>query len=368
MNIETDEPVSTDTFKFFIKLPQLILRKLINLPFQLATLESQSGWAVLYLLSSLAITILNKLVLNTINFNFPWMLTGGHALLTCLGTWGLARAGVFQVSNSISWPQDYIVLFVFSILYTVNIAVSNLSMGLVSLPFHQIVRSMGPMTVVVLEYIFMHRVHSRKIYIAIIPVCLGVALTALGEVRLTFWGGFITMFGAILASTKVIASNALTNGIAFKIGSGAAGGDQEGLLQPGLQIRPIKLHPLDLLLRMSFMAFPQCLFMSFATGEAWGVRDYLLHSGYKPYSWMQFATLQALNAFSAFAINWVSFSASKHLGPLSQSVLGNLKQVITIVVSVMIFSFVVNWINGVGAIMTILGCWWFVRARLEESS
>lgn len=90
----------------------------------------QAFWLILYFILNLALTLYNKVLLVT--FPYPYTLTAIHALFGLAGGTSLRLRNVYRpkfLSGS-----DYIVLFVFSILYSVNIAVSNASLGLVTVP------------------------------------------------------------------------------------------------------------------------------------------------------------------------------------------------------------------------------------------
>lgn len=67
----------------------------------------------------------------------------------------------------------------------------------------------------------------------------------------------------------------------------------------------LKLHPLDLLIRMSPLAFAQCLFASWWTGELAKVQEFTMKE-------MTYAGLfgLAMNGIIAFFLNVVSFTVS----------------------------------------------------------
>lgn len=91
---------------------------------------SQLSWLALYFLSNLSLTLYNKFVL--VRFPFPYTLTALHALCGTIGGYVLMERGVFE-PRALSLSENA-VLAAFSVLYTVNIAVSNLSLGLVTVP------------------------------------------------------------------------------------------------------------------------------------------------------------------------------------------------------------------------------------------
>ena len=141
-------------------LPLAVFRAVRNL---LHRLDSPLLWLSLYFFLNLGLTLYNKSVL--IHFPFPYTLTALHAFCGSVGTWVLlrleanqarkeagaevstkARPSVYQQQqqpatrsiSSLGVPnlkgKELVVLFLFSILYTVNIVVSNASLRLVTVP------------------------------------------------------------------------------------------------------------------------------------------------------------------------------------------------------------------------------------------
>lgn len=90
----------------------------------------QAFWLILYFILNLALTLYNKVLL--VSFPYPYTLTAIHALFGLAGGISLRLRNVYQPKSL--WGSDYIVLFAFSILYSVNIAVSNASLALVTVP------------------------------------------------------------------------------------------------------------------------------------------------------------------------------------------------------------------------------------------
>jgi len=92
--------------------------------------ESQPFWLTLYFCFNLGLTLYNKGVL--VQFPFPYTLTALHALCGSVGGYILVRSGAF-VPARLS-PRETIVLVAFSVLYAVNIVISNVSLHLVTVP------------------------------------------------------------------------------------------------------------------------------------------------------------------------------------------------------------------------------------------
>lgn len=109
--------------------------------------DSQSFWLSLYFVLNLSLTLYNKYVL--VSFPYPYTLTTVHALCGSLGGGLLLRNGAFQPKRL--REGDYLVLVAFSVLYSINIAISNVSLRLVTVPvcsttFHFKVMSFNSVT------------------------------------------------------------------------------------------------------------------------------------------------------------------------------------------------------------------------------
>lgn len=84
-----------------------------------------------------------------------------------------------------------------------------------------------------------------------------------------------------------------------------------------MQVGRLKLHPLDLLIRMSPLAFCQCVFFGWTSGELDRVRIY----GATEMTQHKAIAL-AINGAIAFGLNVVSFTANKKTSALTMTVAG----------------------------------------------
>ena len=83
------------------------------------------AWLTAYFVLNLALTIYNKLVLAG-NFPFPYTLTAVHCLFGTLGSHICLKQGIFTRAKLTT--RDTALVTLFSVLYTVNIIVSNVSL------------------------------------------------------------------------------------------------------------------------------------------------------------------------------------------------------------------------------------------------
>ncbi|TPX40535.1 hypothetical protein SeMB42_g01648 [Synchytrium endobioticum] len=316
------------------------------------------GIMTIYFLCNLTMTLYSKIIMKLFRFEFPWLLTLSHALFSAAGSafliWGLK---LIKPTTFMPSRHESVLLLLFSLLYTGNIAISNVSLSMVSLPFHQIVRSTNPAFTITLEWLFLKKRHRTVAYISLIPVILGVACATYGEYEVSTWMGVVlTFIGVLLSASKGLATNALLVG-------------------------NLSLHPVELLYRMSVLACLQSIPMSYMAGEVAGYREYvrilalyreryndgslivddpLAHRDHVRYLSLHGLFLAlVLNSMLAFALNVASFSANKRTSALSMTVAGNVKQVLTVVLSMWIFSYVISLLNGLGILMTLMGGMWY---------
>ncbi|CAL3966825.1 unnamed protein product [Diplocarpon coronariae] len=275
-----------------------------------------------YLLLNLSLTIHSKMLLG--KFHYPFLLTAFHTGTTSVGCYILMLRG--YIKPTVLSLQDNLVIVAFSILCTINIAISNVSLALVSVAFHQIVRSTAPVFTILIYKLFFGRSYSLPTYLCCIPIIIGVSMVAYGEFDFTAWGFTLTTFGVILAALKTVISNRLMTGT-------------------------LSLPPLELLLRISPLAAFQSLVYAMLTGEGSGFKQFVVDGSLTP-GWT--AALIS-NSCIAFVLNISSFSTNKVAGALTMTICGNLKQVLTVLLGIIIFNVEIGVFNGTGMIIAIVG-------------
>jgi hypothetical protein len=123
------QPPSSRNRPFYAHAPSPSLAPAVAQPLA-SVLDSAQAWILYYFFFNLGLTLYNKLVL--VKFPFPWTLTGIHTLCGAAGAQFALNRGLFQQARLTR--RESATLVAFSVLYTVNIAVSNLSLNLVTVP------------------------------------------------------------------------------------------------------------------------------------------------------------------------------------------------------------------------------------------
>jgi hypothetical protein len=302
-----------------------------------------------YLVLNLLITYSNRSIIA--QTSSPYLLTAGHALASYVSTVALSKFQTLQPSSPHNHRQTTIKVLCFSVLFTVNITLSNYTLNLVSLPIHQTIRATAPaLTIATNVYLELRTWSSydRQTYLSLLPIISGVILAANGgRYEASLFGLVLTFAGAVTAVLKTIATN---------------------FLQTHLDMRPIELvrHTAPLAVVQSLVMAYYCdeltniaylpRLRSLATGESW--------------SWTalnSLAVLMIVNACLAAALNLISFDASRRCGPVSMGVAANVKQVIILVMPYMTSSRRNSrWQVLIGGMMTVVGGVWYTSAQRRE--
>jgi Triose-phosphate Transporter family len=363
-------------------------------------IEQISTFALIssYFLLNLALTFYNKFIM--IDFPFPYFITALHAGSGTIGCLFLRGIGVqfssprreskdglergelnekqndpqfmtTSQSSNFNFTRIMIVLL-YSTLYAANIAISNASLRLVSVPFHQIIRSTCPIFTLVLGFLVLSKKPQKSSFFALLPIVFGAAFACFGDVNATTFGFILTVLGTTLAALKTVVTNLLQGG--NKTTEHENQESQSEILQQStiqswqssIQKHAFQYTALELLEVMSPLACVQCLLASQFSGELEQVYFRFAKNTLKDqFNWFLLLLLIG-NGFTAFLLNIVSFKTNKVAGPLTMTVVGNLKQVVTILLAFQLFHLQVQSINIIGIIIALFGTAWY--GMLEMNS
>ncbi|KAI9890841.1 MAG: UAA transporter [Vezdaea aestivalis] len=211
---------------------------------------------------------------------------------------------------------------------------------LVTIPFHQVIRALTPIFAIGFNLILFNHSYSGWTYLSLIPIIAGVGLATYGDYYFTTLGLLLTLLGSVLAALKTVLTNRLQTGFSTR------------------------LSALEILHHMSPLACAQSILYAYLSGEVNAIRE----MSAPPMGRMNYSLVLIFNAMLAFALNYVSFTANKKMGALTMTVAANVKQIFTIVLSVLFFHLKVGAANAGGIVLTLLGGAMYAKVEHEIRS
>uniref|UniRef100_A0A7S2YCI9 Sugar phosphate transporter domain-containing protein n=1 Tax=Entomoneis paludosa TaxID=265537 RepID=A0A7S2YCI9_9STRA len=331
------------------------------------TRNSASIWLIIWTCNNIGITLMNKAAFAKVDFRYPYFLSAVHMAWNALGSymifWSMERPRNDTDGNSKELPAIHAescitkmlgnvqrqtldkkgknLILAFSVIFSLNIAIGNVSLQYVSVNFNQVMRSLVPAITIAMGFA-LGRPTSFQRQLAVLPVIVGVAMACFGDMSYTWLGFFYTVMCIFLAALKVVSSGEMLTG-------------------------HLKLHPFDLLGHMAPLAFVQCLTMSFATGE---VTSIIARWNTELSPWVDIYPMLVvmLSGVLSFTFNISSLQANKLTSPLTLCIAGNVKQVLMIGIATVIFSVEITPLNGAGIMVVLAGSGWYSYVSIMEKT
>jgi len=281
------------------------------------------SWLAGWFLLNIFVTISNKMFFKNLNFPYPVSLSLVHMISSAI----LSAATIYYYGYPIAKmsSKGHVRTILFSLLFAANIVVGNTGLKYINVSLVQVVRSVIPAITIMLSVTFLGSTFPTSMWLSLVPIVFGAALATYGEIELDVYGLTLILLVCFLSSFKTVLSNK------FLVGE-------------------YKIHAMDFLLRMSVLSSIELFFLIIANKELEG-----LMSTWQEYYNGPFLSFLLTNGVAAFALNFSNFMTNKLTSPLSITVAGNVKHVVTILISVWYFKNPISTLNGIGTIITIFG-------------
>lgn len=291
-----------------------------------------------------------------VDFRYPYFLSAVHMMCNAIGSqlvfWSLERHHQQQNGSgsdesggggsSSNWVTDLMgpivrqklddkgkrLIMAFSFIFSANIAIGNVSLKYVSVNFNQVMRSLVPAITIAMGLALGKKI-SMRLIMAVLPIIVGVAMACFGDMSYTSLGFFYTMLCIILAALKVVASGEMLSG-------------------------NVKLHPVDLLGHMAPLALIQCIVVSFYTGEIQSIAS-RWSTELSPSVDIYPMFVVWFSGILSFSLNICSLQANKLTSPLTLCIVANVKQVLMIAMSTILFHIEITPLNGMGIFIVLCG-------------
>lgn len=278
---------------------------------------------IIWISLNVGLTLLNKYVYRRYEFDYPALLTAiqlgmslvWSTLLLVAKREPLARRWREALSN---WR-----LLGFSVLFWINIFLSNVALEYVTVSLLQVMRATIPAITLVLSWLLLGKRYSVSKVLAVICVCIGVCLATYGKLKGHVFGVVVGFASCLVSSGKSVVAAVL------------------------LKKKDDKDAPLLLLHQMSLFSTVQLLIVSSLSGEVSSLLQHAPWSGY-------LGNLLLLNGMTAFALNFTNFALTQRTSPLSVTIAGNFKNNLTIVIAALLFHTHFLPINIVGSVVAMI--------------
>jgi len=300
-----------------------------------ATSPSSSTLLSIWIVNNASVTLLNKAAFQFVDFNYPFFLTAMHMLMNSIGSHLCSSSSSSAHSlpppvqtdshkrNKLALPLPKMAVptiplsvLVYSVLFTLNVAVGNVSLYLVPVAFNQTLRSLVPIMTMLLQKQFLNRPISRLRAVSVLPVAAGVAMTCWAGASTSSSSSSISPLGMAVTSSCVVLAALKAVGSNYLLTGGGKSRSQS---------------PLEVLRLMAPLALLQCFALSFASGEISLMKQNQSLKSLKVWS------VILLGSLASFTLNLSSLAANKATSPITLCVAANVKQAMMVLVSTVLF-------------------------------
>jgi hypothetical protein len=268
--------------------------------------DKPSFWVVSWVSINISLTLLNKSVFQFVKFHYPLTLSACHMLclyLFCFFIYRVFRLLPIEHVSSTTRNRAYML----SLLFTLNICAGNAGLLFSSVSLREVVRSLTPVVTLALSIWLLGKRYPAPVFWSLLPITAGVALTTYTELEFHFWGFIILLVGCFLAALKGVLSNIML------VGSHS-------------------VNALYLLYLIAPLGSLQMVLLAYVTGEIDAILAEL-DQVLRPVTVFMIASTAVL----AFFLNVANLQLNKVTSPVTVSVAGSFKEVVTIALSFIVF-------------------------------
>ena len=279
---------------------------------------------VFWISISCTMILFNKAVLSSLDFPFPMFLTTWHMILASILTQIMSKTtsmlpGVQEKKVDANVMQGQILPV--SLCFAVSLVLSNKSYIYLSVSYIQMLKAFTPVAVLIFSFFSgLEKTSTTELYIVTV-ICIGVAMTSVGETFFS-WIGFTFQALAILAeSTRLVLVNLL--------------------------LKNLKLDPLSSL----YYIAPVCATFI-------GLACLIFEASSLPWDRMltiEFLFIMIVNGLVSFTLNVAVVLLISNTSALILTLAGIVKDIMLVLLSVIIFGSPVTPLQYVGYGVALLG-------------
>lgn len=225
-----------------------------------------------------------------------------------------------------------------SLCFTLSVSCGNLALAYIYPSFGQMLTSIGPLITISLATVFFGARFNRWSYMSLPIISSGILLCVFQETHLDWLGVIFSLTATVLRGIKSIVQGQLLQSSSF----GELLKDDKGT--------PRKLNAVELL----FLMAPSSALLLCALS--------IFFEGAMPYreivsSDISLALVLVLAGINACLLNLVNFLVTFYTGAVTLQVLGNVKVILGVIVSAMIFGNPIAHSQKFGCALSLFGVW-----------
>jgi solute carrier family 35, member E3 len=289
-------------------------------------------YAALYMSSwfglSCGIAILNKFIFTKLDFIFPVTLTAYHMLAQSAQAYVILHytSLIPKALENISTETYRKNVLPVASLMCVEILFNNMGLRYIPVSFVQTLRSLTPLCAALVARVVLGKKMTRSAALTLIPISIGVSLSTVEELSFHLGGFLATIMSCFLTAGKLTLSSQLMSGV-------------------------VNLDPVSALLYMCPIGF---LILSpiAVLVEGASLLDWLRKHGFQSTAF----GIVLSSALFAFALNLSIFLLLRRTNAVAVAVAGNLKVIVTVVLSVLVFQNPLSRLGWIGCFIALLGC------------
>ncbi|KAF8413067.1 hypothetical protein HHK36_001043 [Tetracentron sinense] len=284
--------------------------------------------------SNIGVLLLNKYLLSIYGFRYPIFLTMLHMISCSFYSFIAIHWLEIVPFQHIVSRRQFLKIAALSAIFCFSVVCGNTSLRYLPVSFNQAIGATTPFFTAVFAFLITCKKESAEVYLALLPVVLGIVLASNSEPLFHLFG-----FLVCVGSTAGRALKSVVQGIL-------------------LTSEAEKLHSMNLLLYMAPMA--ALILLPFTLYIEGNVAAIIIEKA-RGDSFSVFLLIG--NATVAYLVNLTNFLVTKHTSALTLQVLGNVKAAVAAVVSVLIFRNPVTVMGMTGFVVTVMGVVLYSEAK-----
>jgi hypothetical protein len=278
--------------------------------------------------SSLGAVFVNKACLTHYRFSHPFIIMLGQAVsaVICMSVLSRFRPNILTIAPV--KKEDMSRLALPTALFVANVSVGLSALTLVNIPMFSAFRRLTVLFVMLAEFVFLRRTHSRRVVASVCLLAAGAFVSAVGDVTFSRLGYTLVFLNNILTATYLASIKRV--------------------------MRDLNLDPLSLLYYTALIAICPVAFICIVSGDLRAAVD-AYSSRPDLQSSIFFVPSLLLVAASAFCVNLSTSLCTHATSPLTTSVVGQVKNVLQTVLGFFSWGYVPTTMNLSGLAVALAG-------------